>query len=134
LHAERSIIAHVLRRAVHGKHGSSSSYGFDAPPKSILRNAAFASSTDQLGMAYDRYSKDLEQIRRRGVQIVKTPDSVLEAELRAWDRVIAAQSQDPFFRQVIDSQKAWVKRTGAYLQVNNLGSAPLEAAYKHFFG
>jgi hypothetical protein len=48
--------------------------------------------------------------------------------------VIAAQSQDPFFRQVIDSQQAWVKRTGAYLHVNNLGSAPLEAAYKHFFG
>jgi hypothetical protein len=35
---------------------------------------------------------------------------------------------------VIDSQKAWVKRTGAYLQTNNLSSAALEAAYKHFFG
>jgi TRAP-type mannitol/chloroaromatic compound transport system substrate-binding protein len=110
---------------------------FDSLPsefKASLRNAALASSTDQLGMAYDRYSKALEEIKRRGVQIVKTPDSVLEAQLQAWDKVIAAQSQDAFFKKVIDSQKAWVKRTGAYLQTNNLSSAALEAAYKHFFG
>ena len=85
-------------------------------------------------MAYDRYSKDLEAIRARGVQVIKTPDAVLNAQLKAWDKVIAAQSQEPFFKKVIDSQKAWVKRTGAYLQTNNLDSAALESAYKHFFG
>src|SRR5499425_1834599 len=37
--------------------------------KSILRNAAFAASSDQLGMAYDRYSKDLEEIKKRGVNV-----------------------------------------------------------------
>ena len=68
------------------------------------------------------------------MQVVKTPESVLNAQLAAWDKVIAAQSQDPFFSKVIESQKAWVKRTGAYLQANNLNSAALEAAYKHFFG
>ncbi len=102
--------------------------------KAILRNAAFAASSDQLAMAYDRYSKDLEAIRARGVNVIKTPDSVLNAQLQAWDRVIAAQSQDPFFKKVIDSQKAWVKRTSAYLHVNNLDSAALQTAYKHFFG
>ncbi len=110
---------------------------FDALPeelKAILRYAAFAASTDQTGMAYDRYSKDLEAIRARGVQVIKTPDAVLNAQLKAWDKVIAAQSQEPFFKKVIDSQKAWVKRTGAYLQTNNLDSAALESAYKHFFG
>jgi TRAP-type mannitol/chloroaromatic compound transport system substrate-binding protein len=109
---------------------------FNALPaevKAILRNAAYAATADQLGMAYDRYSKDLEEIRKRGVNVVKTPDSVLNAQLAAWDRVITAQSQDPFFKKVIESQKAWVKRTSAYLQVNNLGSPALEAAYKHFF-
>ena len=31
----------------------------------------------------------------------------------AWDKVIDAQTKDPFFKKVIDSQKAWVKRTVA---------------------
>jgi len=47
--------------------------------------------------------------------------------------VIENQSKEPFFAKVIASQKAWVKRTQAYLQVNNLGSTALETAYKHFF-
>jgi TRAP-type mannitol/chloroaromatic compound transport system substrate-binding protein len=85
-------------------------------------------------LAQDRYSKDFEEIRKRGVQIVKTPDSVLEAQLKAWDKVIAEQSKEPFFRKVIESQKAWVKRTVGYLSANNLNSAALDAAYRHFFG
>jgi TRAP-type mannitol/chloroaromatic compound transport system substrate-binding protein len=102
--------------------------------KAIVRNAAFAASSDQLGMAYDRYSKDLEEIKKRNVNVIKTGDKVLNDQLAAWDRVIAAQSQEPFFKKVIESQKAWVKRTSAYLQVNNLDSNALGTAYKHFFG
>ena len=64
-------------------------------------------------MAYDRYSKDLEAIRKRGVNVIKTPDTVLEAQLKSWDKVLAAQSAEPFFKKVIDSQKEWVKRTSA---------------------
>jgi TRAP-type mannitol/chloroaromatic compound transport system substrate-binding protein len=110
---------------------------FDALPaelKAILRYAAFAASTDQLGAAYDRYPKDLAEIRKRGVNVVKTGESVLNAQLAAWDRVITDQSRDPFFAKVIASQQAWVKRTAPYLQINNLDSASLQAAYRHFFG
>jgi len=102
--------------------------------KAILRNAAFAASSDQLYTAYDRYSKDLEVIRSRGVKVIKTGEKVLNDQLTAWDKVIANQSQEPFFKKVIESQKAWVKRTSAYLQVNNLDSTALQTAYKHFFG
>jgi len=102
--------------------------------KSILRYAAMAASSDQLWYSYDRYAKDLEAIKKRGVNVVKTPNAVLEAQLSAWDKVLAAQSQEPFFKKVIDSQKEWVKRTSAYLQLNNLDSAALQNAYKHFFG
>jgi hypothetical protein len=35
---------------------------------------------------------------------------------------------------VIESQKAWVKRTQPYLTVNCLSTAELAVAYKHFFG
>ena len=110
---------------------------YDALPaelKAILKYAAFAATADQETMAYDRYSKDLEAIKARGVTVTKTPDAVLEAQLVAWDKVLANLSQEPFFKKVIESQKAWVKRSQAYLNVNNLGSASLETAYKHFFG
>ena len=110
---------------------------FDALPadlKAILRCAAMAASTDQLGIAYDRYARDLGEIERRGVNVVKTGEPVLDAQLFAWDKVIAEQSRDPFFAKVIESQKAWVKRTTRYLQINNLDSTALQAAYRHFFG
>jgi TRAP-type mannitol/chloroaromatic compound transport system substrate-binding protein len=102
--------------------------------KAILRNAAFAATADQLGLAYDRYSKDLEEIKKKGVNVTRTPDSVLNAQLQAWDKVLTEQSKEPFFKKVVDSQKAWVKRTVAYTQINNLDSNALSAAYKHFFG
>jgi len=102
--------------------------------KSILRHAAFAASTTQLGMAYARYPKDLDEIGRRGVHVARTGDAVLRAQLAAWDKVIAEHSKEPFFAKVIASQKAWVRRLQPYLEANNLGSGELAAAYKHFFG
>jgi TRAP-type mannitol/chloroaromatic compound transport system substrate-binding protein len=102
--------------------------------KAILRNAAFAASSDQLYTAYDRYTKDFEAIKAKGVNIIKTGEKVLNDQLAAWDKVIAEQSKEPFFAKVIASQKAWVKRTGAYLQTNNLDSNAMAAAYKRFFG
>jgi TRAP-type mannitol/chloroaromatic compound transport system substrate-binding protein len=102
--------------------------------KAILRWAAFASGSDMQGVALDRYSKDFQAIKKRGVSIVKTGEKVLDEQLAAWDKVIAEHSADPFFKKVIDSQKAWVKRTAAYVQTNNLDINALSAAYRHFFG
>jgi TRAP-type mannitol/chloroaromatic compound transport system substrate-binding protein len=102
--------------------------------KAILRNAAFAATADQNAMAYHRYSNDLIEIKKRGVNVVKTPDAVLNAQLDAWTKVIAEQSKEPFFKKVVDSQKAWVKRTYEYTSVNNLDSAALANAYKKFIG
>jgi TRAP-type mannitol/chloroaromatic compound transport system substrate-binding protein len=109
---------------------------FDALPaelKAILRYAAFAATADQFAMAHDRYSKDLEAIRARGVNVIKTPEPVLQAQLEAWTRVIDA-NKDPFFVKVLDSQRAWVKRVAPYFHINNLTTADLQKAYKHFFG
>ena len=106
--------------------------------KAILRNAAHAASADNIYTAYDRYTKDLEAIRKRGVNVIHTNETVLNAQLAAWDKVLDQQVKDPktgpFFKKVLDSQKEWVKRTQAYLNVNNLSSAELQVAYKHFFG
>jgi TRAP-type mannitol/chloroaromatic compound transport system substrate-binding protein len=102
--------------------------------KAILRNAAHAGSADQLYTAYNRYPTDLEEIRKRGVNVIHTGEPLLNAQLAAWDKVLAEQTKEPFFAKVIASQKAWVKHTQPYLTINNLSTAELAAAYKHFFG
>jgi TRAP-type mannitol/chloroaromatic compound transport system substrate-binding protein len=101
--------------------------------RSILRHAALAASTSQLGTAYVRYPRDLDEIRKRGVNVIHTNETVLGAELAAWDKVIAEHSKDPFFAKVVASQKSWVRRIQPYLEANNLGSGELSAAYRHFF-
>jgi TRAP-type mannitol/chloroaromatic compound transport system substrate-binding protein len=112
-----------------GKHDA-----LPAEIKSILRHAALAASTTQLGDAYTRYSKDLDEIRKRGVEVARTGDAVLQAQLAAWDALIAEYSKDRFFAKVIASQKTWVKRIQPYLAANNLGSNELAMAYQHFLG
>jgi TRAP-type mannitol/chloroaromatic compound transport system substrate-binding protein len=110
---------------------------FDALPnelKAILRHAAFSASSDQLWTAYARYAKDFDEIGKRGVNVFRSGPKVLADQLAAWDRVIAELSKEPFFAKVIASQKAWVKRTGAFLQANNLDSDALAQAYRHHFG
>ena len=98
--------------------------------QAIIRYAVEASSTDMSWKAMDRYSKDLEALRQAGVKVHRTPDSVLQAQLAAWDKVIAAQSADPFFAKVVESQKAWAKRvvgTQFDMEVDQ------RMAYDHFF-
>jgi TRAP-type mannitol/chloroaromatic compound transport system substrate-binding protein len=98
--------------------------------QAIVRYAVESSSTDMSWKAMDRYSKDLEELRAAGVKVHRTPDSVLQAQLAAWDKVITAQSAEPFFAKVVDSQKAWAKRVVATqfdMEVDQ------KMAYDHFF-
>jgi TRAP-type mannitol/chloroaromatic compound transport system substrate-binding protein len=110
---------------------------YDALPadiRSILRHAALSSSTAQHGVATARYTKDFDEIRRRGASVSRASEALLQAQLAAWDKVIAEHSKDKFFAKVIASQKAWVRRIIPYLQINNLNTAELVAAYRHFAG
>jgi TRAP-type mannitol/chloroaromatic compound transport system substrate-binding protein len=99
--------------------------------QAIIRYAAEAASQDMSWKAMDRYSTSLQALRDKGVKIHKTPDSVLKAQLVAWDKVIEAQSAaDPFFAKVVESQKAWAKRvvgTQFDMEVDQ------RMAYDHFF-
>jgi TRAP-type mannitol/chloroaromatic compound transport system substrate-binding protein len=100
--------------------------------QAILKYSAESASADMSWKAMDRYSQDLAALQaEQGVTPQKTPDSVLEAQLGAWDKVIAKYTADPFFAKVVDSQKAWAKRVvGLQFQIE-VAQAP---AYKHFFG
>ncbi|WP_313953004.1 TRAP transporter substrate-binding protein [Accumulibacter sp.] len=109
---------------------------YDALPKdlqAILRYAAEAASTSNYALAMDNYSKDLQELRdNHKVNIVRTPQDIFDAQLKAWDIVTKRiADEDPFFKKVWDSQKAWAKRVGYYYFYNN---ADYKAAYEHLFG
>ncbi len=107
---------------------------FDALPaelKAVVKFAAESASSDMLWKATDRYSKDFEALKAKGVNVFTTPDAILDAQLGAWERVIEKLSaENAFFKKVIDSQKAWVKRTLTY---ENANTPPFAKAFKHFF-
>lgn len=106
---------------------------FDALPKelqSLIRGAVEASSSELSWKAMDRYSKDLEAIKAAGVKVVKTPDSVLKAQLVSWDKVVETQSADPFFKKIVDSQKAWAKRIVGFDQEYTVNP---KIAFDHIF-
>jgi len=100
--------------------------------QAILKYAAEAASADMSWKAQDRYSKDLIALQKEhGVKVHRTSDEIMKAQLDAWDKVLPKFMKDPFFAKVVESQKAWMKRVGAY----ELNNAPdYEAAYTHYFG
>lgn len=99
--------------------------------QAILKYAAEAASADMSWKAQDRYSADLAKIKAAGVQVIKTPDSVLEAQLAAWDKIIATRTaEDPFFAKVLESQKAWVQRVVSFDRDYNVSR---DMAFDHFF-
>ncbi|WP_229358972.1 TRAP transporter substrate-binding protein [Halomonas salipaludis] len=101
--------------------------------QAILQYAAKAASSEMYWKAMDRYPRDLNAMREeQGVQTYITPDSVLEAQLAAWDTVIERESNNSeFFKRVVDSQKAYCERVvGWHLE----GNTPKGPAYRHFYG
>ena len=106
---------------------------FEALPaeqKAILRYAAESASSDMLWKAQDRYTRDLDEMKAKGVRTYRTPRAVLDAQLKAWDMIIDTLSADTFFRKVIDSQKSWARRVGGFFLDYQ---SPVAPAYNHYF-
>ena len=58
--------------------------------------------------------------------------SDFEAQIKAWDTVTARLSaEDPFFKKVVDSQRAWSKRVAKYMFLNE---ADYLVGYEHVHG
>ena len=100
--------------------------------QAIIKYAAVAESADFTWKMMDRNSTDLIEMKaKQGVKVVKTPKSVLEAQMKAWDTVIEEKSKDnPFFVKVLESQKAWGARVVPWRQEIMVDE---EIAYNHFF-
>jgi TRAP-type mannitol/chloroaromatic compound transport system substrate-binding protein len=100
--------------------------------KAVLRYAAEAASASNFWTAMDNYSRDLQElIDKDKVNVLRTPKSIFEAQLKAWDVITKKLSdEDPMFKKVVESQLAWAKRVAFYYWSND---ADYPLAYEHVF-
>ena len=101
--------------------------------KAILKYASEAENSNFYWHNTRRYADDLVTLAtEQGVNVYRTPDSVMAEQLKAWDTVINRMSGgDEFFAKVIDSQKSYAKTVMNYL---NLNQPDYKLAYSHHFG
>jgi TRAP-type mannitol/chloroaromatic compound transport system substrate-binding protein len=100
--------------------------------RNILDYAVEASSADMSWKAVDRYSSAYEEMQaKQGVRFYKTPDSVLRAQLRVFDEVVAKKSaENPIFKKIVDSQRAFAQRAVKWDLDTNVQR---RMAYDHYF-
>ncbi|HSR71054.1 MAG TPA: TRAP transporter substrate-binding protein [Kiloniellales bacterium] len=108
---------------------------FNALPeehKAILEYSAEAASSANFWMAMDRYSADLQWLKNEaGVNVIRTPQSVMDKQLDAWDVMIERlSSEDPFFAKVLKSQKDFSHRAAYYMLLNQ---CDYKLAFEHYF-
>ena len=100
--------------------------------KNVISHAVEASSADMSWKAIQRNSQDYIELKTKDkVNFYKTPDSILRAQLAAWDKVIAAKSgENPLFKKVLDSQRAFAQRAGEW---QNDYMVDFKMAWNHYF-
>jgi TRAP-type mannitol/chloroaromatic compound transport system substrate-binding protein len=99
--------------------------------QAILEYAAEAANTANYGLAMDRYSADLQKlINEDGVNVYRTDESIMKAQLDSWDKVLEGLMEDATFKKIVDSQRAWSERVAFYDLTN---SADYRLAYEHYF-
>jgi TRAP-type mannitol/chloroaromatic compound transport system substrate-binding protein len=108
---------------------------YDALPaelKAVIDYAVQAASADMSWKAVQRNSQDYIELKTKDkVNFYKTPDSILRAQLAAWDKVTAAKAaENPLFKKVMDSQRAFAQRAGAW---QNDYMVDFKMAWNHYF-
>jgi TRAP-type mannitol/chloroaromatic compound transport system substrate-binding protein len=101
--------------------------------RAVLDYAVDAASADMSWKAVDRYSSAYEEMQtKQGVKFYKTPDSVLRTQLKVFDDVVAKKSaENPLFKKIVDSQRAFAKRSVKWDLDTTTGR---RMAYDHYFG
>jgi len=100
--------------------------------QAILKYASEAENANFYWHNTKRYAEDLGKLKKQGVNVHRTPDAVMAAQLQAWDKVVDRIAKtDPFFAKVITSQKKYAQEVMGYL---NLNQPDYKLAYKHYFG
>jgi len=108
---------------------------YDALPaklKAIIENAVEAASADMSWKSIDRYSKDyVEMQTAQGVKFYKTPDTMLQQQLTAYDAAADKKAtENPMFKEIAASQKAFAARAVRWDLDTNVNR---RMAYSHYF-
>jgi TRAP-type mannitol/chloroaromatic compound transport system substrate-binding protein len=82
--------------------------------------------------AIDRYSKDYIELQTKDkVKFYKTPDAVLQDQLKLWDDILTKKSaENPLFKEIVESQKAFAERAVKWDQDTYVSR---RMAVSHFF-
>jgi TRAP-type mannitol/chloroaromatic compound transport system substrate-binding protein len=108
---------------------------WDSMPKdlqAIWQYGVEAASQSNYWTAMNNYPKDLRMlIDKHKVNVLRTPKSVFQAQLDAWDILTKRLSDaDPFFAKVVESQRKWAKDVAYYWFLND---ADYKLGYEHVF-
>ena len=100
--------------------------------RAIIDYAVQAASADMSWKAIQRNSQDYIELKTKDkVNFYKTPDAILRAQLAAWDKVTAAKAaENPLFAKVMESQRAFAQRAGAW---QNDYMVDFKMAWNHYF-
>ena len=109
---------------------------YDALPakmKAIIAGAVEASSADMSWKAIDRYSKDYIELQTKDkVKFYKTPDTILQDQLKLWEEILVKKSaENALFKEIVASQKAFAERAVKWEQDTVINR---RMAVNHFFG
>jgi TRAP-type mannitol/chloroaromatic compound transport system substrate-binding protein len=109
---------------------------YDALPakmKAVIAGATEAASADMSWKAVDRYSKDYAELQTKDkVKFYKTPDSILQDQLKIWTEILEKKSaENPLFKEIVASQKAFAQRAVKWEQDTIVSR---RMAVNHFFG
>src|SRR3954468_3806001 len=109
---------------------------FDALPekmRAIIANAVEAASQDMAWKAIDRYSKDYVELQSVDkVKFYKTPDSLLQRQLTAYDAAADKKAgENPLFKKIVESQLTFAKRAVQWEQDTVVSR---KMAFDHYFG
>jgi len=98
----------------------------------IVRVASMASIGETYTFNVARNAKALEELAKQGVKVHDTPDDFYPAFVKATNTVLDRYAdKDPFFKEVLDSQRAFGKTVVPYWTkildlYSNLGNAALQ--------
>ena len=108
---------------------------YDALPaklRAIIDNGVEAASQDLVWKSIDRYSQDYVELQTKDkVRFFKTPNSILQAQLKAYDEAAAKKGEgNALFKEIEASQKKFAERVVKWDFDNNVRR---EMAYNHYF-
>jgi hypothetical protein len=90
-----------------------------------------AASADMSWKAIERNSKDYIELKKAKRQLLQDARRHPACAAGAWDKVIAKKAgENPLFKKVLDSQKAFAQRAG---QWQNDYTVDFKMAYNHYF-